>query len=102
MSREEAQQAKSKLENMGYYPELVDDGSGYKVLVYSYGSSAVAKSTQQKLARAGLKPVEVKAENKQATLDQLRVGRYATRAEAEKARQQLSRSGFKGAEIVME
>jgi cell division protein FtsN len=103
LSRDEAMKIKSKLQDMDYAaPELMPEGTGYRVKVYSYGKMSVARSTKNKLAKSGLGNIQIKAETKEVTLDQLRVGSYATMADAKKAQRDLKRGGFKEAIIVKE
>jgi cell division protein FtsN len=103
LSRDEAMQIKSKIQDMNYAaPELMPEGTGYRVKVYSYGKMSVARSTKNKLAKSGIRNIQIKSETKEVTLDQLRVGSYATMADAKKAQRDLKRGGFKEAIIVKE
>ncbi len=102
LSRKEAQGLMEKIEDMGYAPQLERDGSGYSVLVYSYGSKSVANSTRSKLSRAGVKSVRVDADKKKVGLDQLRVGHFSSRYQARKAQRDLRRNGFRSAYVLKE
>lgn len=102
LSREAAGNIIKQLKGMGYVPELWPESEGYKVLVYSYGSYSVAKSTRRNVTKAGISPVTIKTETKRVSLDQLRIGSYASRLDAKKALGDLKRHGFKKAVIVKE
>jgi len=102
MTREKAQEVMKQLEDLGYAPELMPEQGGYVVKAYSYGSYSTAKSTRSKLRKAGVPPVTIRSETKQATLDQLRVGSYKTRTDANKALRDLKKNGFSSAIIVKE
>jgi hypothetical protein len=91
-------QVTARLKELGYMPEPVTGA----VKAYSYGNLATAQTTRQKILKAGLKPVEIKPETKDATLDQLRVGGYSSQAQAQRVRNELRRRGFKDAMVVKE
>ncbi len=102
LSRGDADALATKLEGMGYAPAVVPEGMAYRVEVYSYGSSGVAKSTRSKLLKAGIKNLEIKSETKVVTLSQLRVGGFSSQALAKKALADIRRGGLRGAVIVRE
>jgi hypothetical protein len=91
-------QVMARLKELGYMPEQVTGA----VKAYSYGNLATAQATRQKILKAGLKPVEIKPETKEATLDQLRVGGYSSKAQAQRVRDELRRHGFDDAMVVKE
>ena len=102
LSRGEADTLAVKLTGMGYAPTVIPDGMGYRVEVYSYGSPGVASSTKSKLAKAGIKGLEIKNETKLVTLAQLRAGGFSTQAQAKKALADIRRGGLKGAVVIKE
>ena len=96
LSGDEAQKIKTQLEGLGYAASLEGQGS---VKAYSYGSSAIARTTQKKLLDAGFKDVHIKSETRDVNMDQLRVGKFS-KARADRALRDLRQAGFKGAIIV--
>ncbi len=102
LEKGEADKIRTRLDSMGFKAEALAEPDGYKVRAYSYGDYGTARRTREKIRKAGLSPVTIRSETKQVTLDQLRVGGYASRSQARKAQRHLQRSGFKGAIIVKE
>lgn len=97
LDAQEASQIRDQLVGLGYAAEI----SGDRVLVYSYGKSSIANATKSKVQQAGIRPVEVRSEVRDVTLDQLRVGGYS-KSEAKKVLSQLRRAGFRDAILVRE
>ena len=95
LEKAKADDLAKKLKDLGFAPRMGPDGSGSKVIAYSYGNRGDADRAKAKIERAGLGRASITSSTRTMTMQQLRVGHFPSPSAAQPTLARLRQAGFR-------